>query len=346
MATIGISGPSSYVSVGLQVFNHWADANAVLGAGTEIVLACFFAKSSQPITRTVFKDWYDELNVQRGVVASMLVDLDLARGSLVDIKAALIVRAEQFHKAVRGNAPGTRYERSLAALAQMDDTQSVFNDAMVRIRQLWTALNADTTLGLALPVTLEGSFSLANFLSLYNGTPGAQPGDPPLVPGLAGRYGAVTELEGDLKFARETRNDLQERLYEMMKGYRSVLPGKFAAGHAVLDSMPALTPPQGSPPPAVEIMVSFDAGQQKAKIEVVGSVPQGVAEIEVRGVAGLVYSVEDENDLGTIPLAGPLVFYTDTYHQAPGQSGSYRAYTKSGEGREAGSNTGSATRGA
>ena len=147
MATIGISGPSSYVSVGLQVFNHWADANAVLGAGNEIVLAGFFAKSSQPITRTVFKDWYDELNVQRGVVASMLVDLDLARGSLVDIKAALIVRAEQFHKAVRGNAPGTRYERSLAALAQMDDTQSVFNDAMVRIRQLWTALNADTTLG-------------------------------------------------------------------------------------------------------------------------------------------------------------------------------------------------------
>ena len=346
MATIGISGPSSYVSVALQFFNHWEDANDLLGGSSPIVLAGYLAKSSQPITRVVFKQWYDDLMGARGDVSSTLVDLDLARGALVDIKTSLIVRADQFHKAVRGNAAGSRYERTLAALAQVDDTQSVFSDAMVRIRQVWTALNGDTSFGMVLPLTLEGNFALGSFLTLFNGVPGALPTDPPLVPGLRHRYEAVTELEGRLKFARETRNDLQDRMYEMMKAYRQVLPQKVPAGHALLDSLPVLTPPQGSPPPAVQIMVSYDVGQQKAKIEVVGSVPQGVTEIEVRGVAGLVYSVEDENDLGTVSLAGPLVFYTDTYHQAPGQSGSYRAYTKNGEGREAGSNTGSATRGA
>ncbi len=344
MATIGISGPSSYVHVGLQFYHHWADANTALGGGDKIVLAGFLAKSTTPVTRAAFKEWYDLLIAERTLVSTKLVDWDLARGALEDIKSALIVRAVQFHKAVRGNAPGSRYERALVALAQVDDTQSVFTDAMLRIRQVWTAMNADTLLGMALPVTLEGDFSLANFLTLLNGIPGANPNDPPQVPGLQHRYEAVTDLEGELKLAREMRNDLQDRLYEMMKAYRSVLPQKFPEGHAILDSMPALTPPQGSPPPSVQIVVTFDVGAQKAKIVVQGSVPAGVSELEVRGVPGLEYSVEDENDLGTIPLGGPLEFLSNTFHQAPGQSGTYRVYTKNGEGREAGSNTGSATR--
>ncbi len=344
MATIGISGPSSYVQVGLQFFEHWDDANVALGGGDKIVLAGYLAKSSSPITRLAFKGWYDALIADRTQVSSKLVLLDLARGSLEDIKSALIVRAAQFHKIVRGNAAGTRYERTLAALAQMDDPPAVFTSAMKRIEEVWTALNGDTTMGLELPMTLEGDFPLAAFLTLVNGVPAVNPGNPPQVPGLADRYGAVTGLEVKLKFLRESRNDLQDRLYELMKAYRSVLPGKFPEGHAVLDSMPALTPPQGSPPPAVQIVVTYDTGAQKAKIVVQGSLPAGVSELEVRGVPGLEYSVEDEEDLGTIPLGGPLEFLTNTFHQAPGQSGTYRVYTKSSEGREAGSNTGSATR--
>ena len=344
MATIGISGPSSYVQVGLQFFNHWADANTALGGGDRIVLAGFLAKSTSPITRAAFKGWYDEVLAERTLVSTKLVDLDLARGALEDIKSALVLRAGQFHKAVRGNAPGSRYERSLAALAQIDDTQSVFTDAMLRIRQVWTALNADTSLGLALPVTLEGNFPLEGFLQLFNGVPGAQPNDPPQVPGLRHRYEALTDLEGEVKLAREMRNDLQDRLYEMMKAYRSVLPQKFLEGHAILESMPVLTSPQGSPPAAVQVVVTFDTVSQKAKIVVQGAVPAGVSELEVRGVPGLAYSVEDEEDLGSIPLGGPLEFLTDTFHQAPGQSGTYRVYTKNSEGRESGSNTGSATR--
>lgn len=344
MATIGISGPSSYVPVGNQFYLHWGDVDQALGAGNELVLAGYIVKSSQPITRTVFKQWYDDLLLERTAVSSLVADVDLAKGSYEDRKAQLILRQEQLHMAVRGNAPKSRYDRSLPAQVQLDDTVQVIQDAMVRVRQVWTSINADAQLGIQVPVTLEGGLDLAGFLQLLNGIPGATPEAPPIIPGLRHLYDKVAELEGKLKLARESRNDLQDRLYEMMKNYRPLAGRKFPPDHALNDSMPALTPPQSTTPPAVQIVVTYDVPLQKAKIVVVGTVPAGVNELEVRGVPGSTYVADDESTLGTIPLNGPLEFLTDTFHQTAGQSATYKVFTGNASGGEAGSNAGTATR--
>lgn len=336
MATIGISGPSSYVAVGQQFYVHWGDVDGALGSAP-LVLPGALAKSATPLGRVDFKAIYDALILQRETISEHLVDLDLARGSLEDMKRALIVRADQLHRAVRGNAPGSRYERSLPPLAQMDDSEATLVDAFTRLRQIWTKLNADTTLGIALPVTLEGGYTVEEFATqIAPVAPGAV--------GLKSSFDALREVEGQVKWEREVRNDMQEVLYALMKAYRQMVGTKFLEGNAILDALPALTPPQGATPPAVVIAVTWDAATMKAKIALVGPVPAGVTELEVRGVPGSSYVADDENVLGTIPLGGPLFFLTDTYHQMPGQSGTYRVFTSNSEGNEAGSNEGTATR--
>lgn len=311
---------------------------ALTGLGqSALVLAGHLIKASQPVTLAVFDDLYDDLMAQRTKVAESLVALDLTRGDLRELKQALVTRINQFNKAVRGNAPGGKYERSLPPLPDLDTNQTDFISAAVRVKQLWTAINADTALGIDLPMTLEGVFTLANFTTLMTGTP-------PTVPGVKESYEALAERQGQVKLDREYRNDLQDRIYTLLKAYRQVLPTKFPAGHALLDSLPVLTPPPGATPPAVVITAEWDAVEEKAKITVLGTVPEGVVELEVRGLPGTDYDGEDDSVLGSIPLEGPLVFLTATYHATPGQSGSYKVFTKSALGHEAGSNAESVTR--
>ena len=219
----------------------------------------------------------------------------------------------------------------------MDDTEATIVDAFTRLRQVWTKLNEATSLGIALPVTLEGGYTLGTFIGEIVGGGSASPG-------LKPTFDALREIEGQVKWEREVRNDMQEVIYALMKAYRQMVGTKFPEGNAILDALPALTPPQGATPPAVVIAVTWDAAAMKAKIALVGPVPAGVTELEVRGVPGSSYVADDENVLGTIPLGGPLFFLTDTYHQLSGQSGSYKVFTSNATGHEAGSNAGTATR--
>jgi hypothetical protein len=331
-----ISGPSSYPVVCQLFFSHWGDVDAALGALNPLVLAGYLVKSTTPVTRAAFKGWYDDLMEVRATVEDVGVDLDLARGALTDLRTALAVRVLQFNKAVRGNVPDSRYARSLADVPNEFTNATDFLHAVRRVRKLWLAINADPSLGLTAPLTLEGGYPVASFEAAANGATTEF--------GLQGLQEKVSDAMSQLKLDRESRNDLQDRLYELLKAYRQVVATKFPEGHAILDAMPALTPAPGSTPDAVTIAVSWDTLAGKAKIEVQGAVPANAAELEVRGVPGLDYDRDDEVTLGTIPLGGSLVFLTNQFHAVAGQSGAYKVYVKTALGHEAGSNAGAVTR--
>ena len=331
-----ISGPSSYPAVCQAFHSHWGDVDAALGAPNPLVLAGYLVKSTSPVTRAAFKGWYDELMAARTKVEEVGVDLDLARGALADLRAALAVRVLQFNKAVRGNIPDTRYARSLPEVPNEFTNATDFLNAVTRVRKLWLAINGDLLLGLSLPLTLEGGYTVETFEQAYKGV------TPPM--GLQGLQEKMSDALSQLKLERESRNDLQDRLYELLKAYRQVVATKFPAGHAILDALPALTPAPGSTPQGVTVTGVWDATAGKAKIEVQGAVPANAAVLEVRGVPGLDFDGDDEVTLGTIPLGGPLVFLTDSFHGVPGQSGAYKVYVKTAEGNEAGSNAVTVTR--
>ena len=326
-----ISGPSSYPSVCQLFHSHWGSVDTALGA--PLVLAGFLIRSTTPVNRVAFKGWYDELMAQRTLVEESLVAVELARGAFTDLRTELAVRVLQFNKAVRGNAPGTRYDRSLPDAPNEFTNAADFLSAVTRVRSLWVALNADASLAIGGPLLLEGGFAVAGFAGLYQG-----------VAGLQARQEALADAMAHLRLERESRNDLQDRLYELLKGYRQVVATKFPAGHAILDAMPVLSPAPGSTPPAVTITATWDAATQMARVEVQGAVPAGVASLQVRGLPGVDYDSDDESVLGSIPLGGPLVFSTASFLGAVGLSAVFKVYTMTALGHEAGSNAAVVTR--
>jgi hypothetical protein len=320
---VGISGPSSYVSVCQQFLAHWEDLNTALGA-SPLVLAGNVIGWSTPIDRAAFEGMYTSLLTQRNTVTTAGVAESFARGDVHALKATLVSRAAEVIAVVRGNLSGTKYERTLPRQPDSDSTQHVLQEACMALHTIWVAVDADATVMLPKPIVLQAGLTAAAFLTL--------------VATLAPAYRTLAEKEGQARLERETRNDQQDDLYEVMKAYREVAAKKFAADHALMVSIPALTPPPGATPDAVALSGGWNGGQTKAELFWDESTTDPVDEYEVFAVPGPEFDVEDEVSLGVVPKGQPRTFLTDALHQAPGQVATYKVYAKTPTGHRAGSN--------
>lgn len=325
-----ISGASSYVPTCQAFLSHWEDVDSVLGAATPLTIAGQVLGQSTPIFRAGFEALYNSLLAQRDAVTTTLVDLDLARGDAQDLRAKLVTRIGQFIGEVRGNLAGTKYERALPELPDSQSTQDTLQKATVRAVALWTKLNADLTTGMTLPLVLEGGFALGGLTDLMNAIPLT--------------YLALEKARGQVKLEREERNDLQDRIYPVLKAYRQVMPQKFPAGHALITALPDLTPKPGATPDAVALTAVWSAADTKAKLEWAASSESALDHYEVRAVPGEEYDVDDEVQVASIPKNGPRLLLTEQFLSAPGQHASFKVYVVLTTGNEAGSEPVTVTR--
>jgi len=319
---MAISGPASYISTTDEFLGHWETADSELGAGNEIVLPDGTNRAGLVAKR-------NELEGLRNTVTTKLTDQELNREEIESKKTALLVRVNQFNDAVRSDFAGTKWERVLKDVPKQNDGQSTFVDPLIASNHIWTRLNA--AIAPAAPLKLLGNYTQAQFQDDIDA--------------LNAAYPVWTESVNDTKFAREDRNDMQDVIYAILLAYRKKVPTKFATGHAVVDSLPRLTPEPGATPTGVTINAGWSESAQAAEVTFPASPDADVVQYEVRIVPGPIHNSDDEVVVGNIPAGpGPFVFHTAAALSNPGNVVSIKVYTINDTGNEKGSNAVAVTR--
>ena len=319
-----ITGSASYISTCQSFLTHWNDVNAALPPGSPLTLAGSLVGQTTPLTLATFTGLFDSLKTQRNTVTESLVEVEFARGAVLTLKLEAAARIGQFIGVVRGNLLGTKYERSLPPQPDVYSTQDDLQSAAIRVRKLWEKLNADAATGMTLPLLLEGGFPLADY-----GTE--------VVDQIPTVFFALETANSTVRLEREERNDLQDKIYPILKAYRQVQPTKFPDGNALTDSLPDLSPKPGSTPKPVTLTGLWEAASSQAKLTWTASTDSALATYELRAVPGPVYTTDDEVTVASFSPTDPKEYLTAQFFGTPGTVVSYKIYVQLTTGNEAGS---------
>jgi hypothetical protein len=316
-----ITGPTSFVSTTELFLTHWGLANTALGVGNEIVLQGNVALAG-------LQTQYDALIAKRLDLTGKLNIEETARGDVELKKIAGLLRLNQFNEAVRADFGGTKWEHALPNVPGIGDGQGVFVPALEDGSTLWGQLNAG--IAPAPPLLLLGAFAQATFATEI------------VALNTAYKNWRAAGLIAGLALAE--RNDIQEVIQPLLVLYRKKLPTKFAVGHALVESLPALSPPPGSTPDGVTINGAWNTVSGQADIHFGPSTSANVVQLELRVCSGATYNTDLESVVASLTPADPRVFHTVASLPAPGNIASFKVYEINSTGNEKGSNTAVVTR--
>ncbi len=316
-----ISGPSSYIPTLEEFLAHWQIADATLGAGHEIELpvgvtrAMLLAKQVSLVTKR--EELQAKLNVQ-----------EVLRGEIEILKITLLERIHQFTEKVRAYLPNSKWIAALPYLPSYSDGQGNFLEPMDDAATLWAQLNGDP--GTVAPLTLLGAYTQALFVTD--------------ITAMKATYAALNAAGVAATVVRSERNSLQDEIYPLLKSYRIVLPTAFLRGHALVQSLPRLTPLPGSTPAEVTTTVVWDAALGQARVTWTASTAADLDHYDVRFCPGASYSADDESIVSTVESDGTRTVLTDAGLTNPGATASFKVYVVTSTGNEKGSNAVSVTR--
>lgn len=311
-----ISGPTSYMSTTEFFLAHWLACDTSLGVGNEI-------RVTGGVGRLALQALLDTLGLKRTEVQSDLIDQEIAREEVEIRKAGLLLRINQFNERIRGAFSGSKWIRVLPLVPNISDAQSKFTDPLDSAARLWLRINNDDPM---LPaVTLQGGYTQATFVAD--------------IAALKAAYTILNAAVVDAKISLEGRNDLQDQIYPVLKDYRSTMPTHFTKGHALIDSLPDLTPAPGSTPDAVTANGAWVPASSMARLTWTPSSHANLFRYEIRFCAGPDYSTDNESVVGSVLPGDPLEFLTAAGLTLPGNVASFKVYVITTTGNEKGSNT-------
>ena len=311
-----ITGPSSYLETTDEFLEHWDEANTELGAGNEVAFADGTNRATLVTKRAL-------LVTKRTAVTQKKNDEEFGRGDVETKKTALLARFGQFTDRLRGNYPDSKWVRALPEIPNQTDGQATVVEALEDVDNIWAEFNADPAN--PTPITVAGAYTRMQFRAD--------------VDALIAAYKSLQSAGKGLEIARERRNDVQDEIYPNLKNYRQVFPSYFVKGHALIDSLPRLSPEPGATPAAVTINAAWDGTEQKARVTFNASSEPNVDHYSVRYTIGLTYSSDDEIVIDSIPAGpGPFTFFTDASLAVPGDAITIKVFTVNDTQNERGSN--------
>ncbi len=320
-----ITGPASYLPTTAEFLDHWEDVNTALGAGGPLILRKATLGTAADVNRAALETLYTTLVAQHATVQAAVVTVDLQRAGLEDYKAVMLEVLNMFNEKVRALLSNTKWERALPEVPSATAAQGAFTDPFNGALALWTRINDDEALGVGVVLVLRDGTDLAS----YEGA----------VTVVDTFFRGMSRAERTLKLEREERNDLQDRIYPILKQYRVAVAGFFAADSAIMESLPRLTPEPGHTPAPVNASIVWDAPAGKARIEWEASADADLASYQVRYSPGTIYHEEDEDVLATLVPGDPRVYLTDHALTQPGSQALFRVYVVLGTGNEKGGST-------
>lgn len=310
-----ISGPASYLQTTDEFVNHWGASDVALGAGGPLVLPDGTVRAGL-VTRRA------SLDSKRGGLQGKLNVEETAREDLNLKTIAIQSRLVQFNEKVRVFYANTKWPRALPELPSVGDSPNRFLDPLDDVANLWDQINADP--GTATPVTLLGGYIRATFVAD--------------VAEYKVAHTALTTASGNVRLAREERNEEQTLIYAILKSYREAFPTYLAKTHPLFATLPRLTPLPGSTPSNVVATAIWDIPLQQARITWTASTEASLDHYEVRFCPGPNYSTEDESIVSSIDSGEPRELLTTAGLLNPGATASFKVYVVTTTGNESGSN--------
>lgn len=318
-----ISGPASYLPTTDEFSAHWNLVNAALAPGALVLPA--------GTTRANLESLRTSLGALHAAVQNAINDVETARADLEDRKLALHTRLNQFNDKGRSYLASTTLARALPKVPGLTEGQGTFLPALDDMESLWTRANAlAPTGGFTPPLLLLGGYALATFSA-----------DLVL---LRAAFKAATTRDVDLRVKRGERQDVEAVIYPILKSYREAMPTFFAANHALVASLPQLTPDPGSTPDGVSVTGVWDAVTAQGKLTWPASTAGDLDHYDIRWSPGPTYSADAESVLGRVEPDAAREFFTTQGLGAPGAVSVFRVYVVTTTGNEKGSNTAQITR--
>ena len=314
-----ISGPASYLPTLDLFIPHWNDANAALAPAPPITLGGTAVAGLVALRTT--------LTGQRAGVESARNGLEGARATIELSKAALLERLNQFNSKLPSVDAGPVLLAMLPKAFSQGDAMGKVLPPLDDMEDVWTRHDA----GASAPLTLRDSYDLAMF--------GAD------LASLKAAYTAYGQAKNDLTQARGRRNETQDKIRPLLVNYRKRIAADFAEGSAILEGLPAYSPPDNGPAPEpVALSGTYDAADAQAELAWSPVTDENVTGLELRATVGPEYEAEDEEIIATFaPDAPPS--WAGTYGLlVPGSATSFKLYTLTATGRERGSNPVTVTR--
>ena len=311
-----ITGIGTYAPTMQEFINHWTAVNATLGA-TPLTLRGTYTLANFTADRTA---------IINAINATISADntAQITSGALETQKAAILIRAIQFRKWVGGYLPGSPYANAVSVAPKIGAVESKFLDPLQDILNLWTTINADTTVtGVPLPITLSGGYVVAAYTTdLTN---------------LRAAFVSAKNAIEQATLVRRQRDVLLKPAEQRVKQYREVIQARYLPIDPFVQSLPALSPPPGSTPDAVELNGAWNVAKSFVELNWNASTNAKLLQYEVRGCIGTAYKAENAFVIATIK-DGTTVWNGKNGVGNPGDKCVYRVYVIVTTGNERGSN--------
>ena len=318
----------SYLIVEQQFITHWNAVNTALGGtpATELKLSGSYAVANLTTDRAAFQTAMD-------AVDNAANQAQVASGNLALLRANIRPRLTQFRASVGFSLRATGYFRVLPRLPGKVDGENLTIDAYAKMAQLWTQINADSTVaGFTPPLILLAGYTLANFTTD--------------LAALRAAYALVEANRVKAEIAQRSRDVLIPPLRPRFQEYKAAVIAKLGATSALAKSVPTVSAKAGSTPAAVVLNGNWNHATEEALFTISASAAKDFLKYEYRYTAGTKYDEKTAAKLAAVTDIGDLTLATATGLGAAGLSIAVKCYVVTTSGNEKGSNTVVVTHGA
>lgn len=316
---MAITGPNSYVPTMNAFLVHWTNVNDSRPDNNPIELQGNFDLEGMTILTASIQTAVNNTIAADNVAA-------IGAGTLLDQKTALRPRMTQFRLMVQALLPGTAYSRAAPTQPSFNSSESKYVNPLEDMRGLWAIINGlgVTVPGFTPPLLLAGGYTLATFTADLEA--------------LRTAYRSAQTLTEFASLSRGTRDELFPKSRARMKEYRDVILAQYPKGSAFVNTLPALTPPPGSTPDAVDASGTWNGTLGKAVLKWDASPNPHLSGYSVRTSPGPSYRAKDESVVADL---GPEIngLQTDSGLTQPGTVALFKVYVLVETGNERGSAT-------
>ena len=317
-----ISGPSSYIVVVPAFINHWTDANAL---GSLITIDGTALGQLSDVGISYLQGLQTELLGARDTLETTNVDLGISSGNVLGHKTWLQAQCVAFNKAVRADHSTTAFVDVLPQAPQVSDGREKFNKPVRMLLTLWARVN---TYRAALVPPKSALTLPASLTAITLATMTAR------LATMLAEQNTHEEREQQAALDRLKRENVQDRIYPVLKIYRQKIEASFAPTAAIVLSLPELTDSgAGTPEPGVLTAALNAAGTE---VVMTGTVSPSatVASHQLRASVGEEPQSDEESMRAEFPLGMPIALTTDYGLGVPGARVHWRLVAITADGHE------------
>ena len=315
-----ITGPSSYITVVPAFLNHWTDVQLTVNP---VELDGGALGQPGDVGRAYLQDLYDDLLGARDTLEGVLLDAALERAGVLSEKTWLRDQCVFFNKAVRADHGTTPFAAALPLAPGLADARERFNRPIRLLTGLWGKVNAYRT-----------ALTPSKPLLVLSPSGASQADATGRLGSLVDHQDAFEERDQQATLDRARREDLQDRIYPVLKLYRMKVESLFPPGNALVVTLPALTDDGTAGPEPGALTGSLNQAGTAVTLAGTPSPSATVVRHQLRASVGDEPNGDDETMRAEFAAGQAIALTTDYGLGAPGAKVHWRLLAVTADGHE------------